>query len=241
MAPALLSRDALLAPSFVGEKRYFIGLDLAPLDYFESGLIILNDQLEIVTFEKHHNDDSILHSLRTFPHAAQAVLVVDPARPIQGVNRWRNELMKFRATQPRHFPPEGEPPLLAARVLPLVAAIQHDTSLQPLFTNNLQTKLAYKLDLPFKARTVAGCRLYQAWLSQKLFIRGLPDKKPFMHALLEAVLAAYTGYTLVKGQEHEDFEIVEGRYPYPQLIAKNPVYWRRPTLRRRLFRYRRKF
>lgn len=235
-----------LAPHDKGLKRLFVGLDIAPLEHFESGLCVLNDKLEVVFWEKYNQNQALLHAITSLGSPSALVIVADMPRPIQGSTRWRNELMKFRGQKPEGFNTTQDPllnPLLAPRSSQLLEALL-EKGYAVACTQNQMTKCHYGFQPPVRTRSMAGCSMMQTWLTEKLWLnvspKHLPSQGALTNTLLEAALAAYCAWHMIQGEEGKHFTLRYGRHGYVSYEAIKPFY-KKASRPKRLFRYRRKF
>ncbi|MFM7469303.1 MAG: hypothetical protein ACKO37_07385 [Vampirovibrionales bacterium] len=240
------SLEAWLGHYEKGLKRLYIGLDIAPLEHFESGLCVLNEKLEIVFWEKYNQNSQLLQAVRSLGSPESVVIVADMPRPIQGSTRWRNELMKFRGQKPTGFNTLQDPllnPLLAPRSTQLLEALL-EAGYSIACTQNQMTKCHYGFQPPLRTRSMAGCAMMQTWLVEKLWLtpspHHLPSQGALTNTLLEAALAAYGAWATCHGEENKHFHLHYGRHGYLSYEAIKPFY-KKGLRAKRLFRYRRKF
>ncbi|MBY0450471.1 MAG: hypothetical protein K2X01_07610 [Cyanobacteria bacterium] len=78
-----------------GDKLAFIGLDLAPSDSLETGLVALDRKRQLMRMDKLSTDDSIIQYLKSYMPLKNCIVMIDVPKNLNIPGKWRQEQMKY--------------------------------------------------------------------------------------------------------------------------------------------------
>ena len=179
---------------------HFVGVDLAPMNTLESGLVVLNRDAEIIRSDKLYKSETILDVLLKLGPANRLVISLDMPKNFGIQSRFQQDEIKHHPL--RLEPWTGQPPIdrFSFRSRQLFDALLEAGSL-PFLGFTHRSKVILNLQIPFKARSPQGCRSLQAKIEQTLPISNLPSNL-LPSSVLDATISAYTAWLTHDVEQH---------------------------------------
>ncbi|MEI7474668.1 MAG: hypothetical protein WCK67_07795 [bacterium] len=206
-------------PTPFHNKFTFIGISLSPLATADSGIAVMDKDLNILRIDKFYNIEDFTQYLSCFGPCDSSVFCIDLPKNIAIVNgKWRYE---SRYTKMFKLRDHGENKFVWAERFSDRGADFCDMlkgeGLDVYRHYSYFTKNSLDLLPPFKARTPSAGRYLQMTIEDKLNIKGIP---PSFLALsgLDAVIAAYAAWKSVNTEENKGFKIL-GDYKEIPIIS----------------------
>jgi len=205
----------------LAQRWTFVGIDMAPNASLESGMAFLDRDLTLLRMDKLYSDDAIIETLKQFGAPHTLIVCLDMPKNLSIPGRFRQEEIKNNAMRldtpiydrdvVERFSPRGV--TLYDRIKELGAL--------PLLTFTPNTKSAFQFFFPYKSRSPQGCRALQSLIDEELGIKNMPNNLA-PSSVLEALIAAYSGWMLMTGTLNEHYSIVKDLNNYFYMMPKTP-------------------
>jgi hypothetical protein len=234
----LLDASPIWSPDNAGQFNLFIGIDLAPNEQLETGIAVMDRNKGILRLDKFYKDTELTGILAHLNAPQNTMVLIDLPRNLQVPSKFRQEELKMHASRMTNLGSTHNE-RFAKRARNLFNTLYSQGYL-PYLTLLNWTKLNYNIFIPFRARSSQGGKALQTALTYQLGISGFPNQQ-VSNSTLEAILAAYTGWSLWKDSSHVECYLdtdgtptVIGRQIVPQSPKKRysrgrRIYTQRPT------------
>lgn len=210
--------------NFTKNKLYYVGLSMASSATLETGVAILDNQLNLVRIDKLYSIDEIKLFFESLSGKDGIIIGVSlPDNNIMLSGKWRIAAKPYRLlSENSEFKEKSWTKQFSDRGSDYCADLQSRG--YELFRYNVSlTKNILKLNSPYKERSPVECKHFQMAIKEKLSINGITSNM-IPAAALEAILGAYTGFCISKGQENVDYKKVSEFNDLPVVTALNSVY-----------------
>jgi hypothetical protein len=194
------------ARASMAQKWWFVGLDLAPSDSLESGIAVLDRKRCLMRMEKLSHDADLLAFLDNLAGSANVMVVLDIPKTLSLTSKWRQQEVRMHPLTLQPTADGGVPSECYANRAKAFYKALEDRGILTFGFFTAHARLRYGLNIPYRHRSSAGCRAMQGSLKQRLGIRDFPSNLA-ASAILDATLAAYTGWLICHGKEAEHFKL----------------------------------
>lgn len=231
-----ICREDIISDDELILKSLFIGVDLAPIDSLETGFAIIDRGKKLFRMDKLNDDKQILSALDNLSAVENVVIALDVPKSLNYPGKWRQQELKMHPLRQRVDVREDVTDRFSKRAW----NFYKECSERGFFIFNFfphHAKLRYNMRIPYKGRTPQGCKAMQALIGEKLGIRNIPTNLA-PSSVLDAMIASYTAWASVFGEDEEDFQFYTdkmGRLYLDPIKVSNPL-----PRRRRLRNYRAK-
>lgn len=189
----------------LGNKWFFVGIDLAPNETLETGVAVLDRQRNLTRMDKIYSDDDILLFLNNLGPASNLIVALDMPKSLSIQGKWRQEEIKMHPLRLIRKS-TGEPTdRFAQRARNLYDSIQSQEMMVFLYYNYV-AKIRYDLTIPFRTRTPQGCRALQALIKTRLAIPNVPTNLA-PSSVLDAMIGSYVSWSIYKGRADKHYEL----------------------------------
>ncbi len=210
----------------MGDKWWFMGVDLAPNDMLETGVVALDRNRTMIRMDKLGSDEQILCFVDSLGPAQNVVVALDIPKNLSIRGRWRQQEVKMfpfrleRSTEMEAFKAleigvdattdgvevledrcsenEAFTNRWAERAWTLYRTLSERGVCVVLYFNHL-AKPRYDLSIPFRTRTPRGCKALQAVIRKHLALSDMPTNLA-PSSVLDAMVGAYTAWSLYQGE-----------------------------------------
>ncbi len=190
----------------LGNKWYFVGIDMAPIENLETGIAVLDRDRRLVRMNKLNTDEQLMLFLRNLAPRDNLIVALDVPKSLSIPSKWRQQQIKMHALQLEAEANDGAP---SDRFAPRAKAFYQAVDEAGIFMVNFFTphaRLRYDLGIPYRNRSPQGCRALQALLRQRLDIKDVPTNLA-PSSVLDAIIGAYAAWSLCHGKEGHDFKL----------------------------------
>jgi len=215
----------------LGQKWWFVGIDLAPTDSLESGVAVLDRTRSLMRMDKFTEDEEMLSLLKNLSCSENILVVMDIPKSLSIQSKWRQQELKMHPLSMRNAPKNSIVP--SERYSERARNFYLELEKMGILTFGFFTphaKLRYNLNIPYRHRSSLGCRALQASVKQSLGIQNLPTNL-VASSVLDAMLAAYTSWLMCYGQEDKHFKLYSDNekrlYIDPLTILAKPARTKR--------------
>ncbi len=219
----------------LGNKWYFVGIDMAPIDNLETGIAVLDRGRNILRMEKLDEDKDLLLFLKNLGPADNIVAALDIPKSLSIPSKWRQQQIKMHPLRllekGPHIPETVPTDRYAQRAKDFYDAVEKQGILIfSFFTPH--AKLRLDVNTPFRHRSPQGCRALQALLKQRLLIPNVPTNLA-PSSVLDAMVGAYMAHMLCHGKESEHFKLYRDD---EERLYLDPLKRLQPTNKRSKYR-----
>jgi hypothetical protein len=217
----LVKRDFIKRnPTPFNNRFTFVGISLSPLATADSGIAVMDKDLNILRIDKFYNIEDFTHYLTSFGPLDSCVFCIDLPKNINMVNgKWRYESRYTKMFKLRDY---GENKFewaerFSDRGTDVCDGLKR-SGLEVYRHYSYFTKTKLDLLPPFKSRTPSAGRYLQLTIEDKLNIKGIP---PSFLALsgLDAVIAAYAAWKSANAEEDKGYKILGNYRDIPIISA----------------------
>jgi hypothetical protein len=223
-----------------------IGISLTPTDSFDSGLVVLSKQRQLLRMDKFMQDAPALQSILTMDaDPANKVVAIDLPKNIAMSAKFRFEkirmhplLNKSRLSSPSTPAGVAKPQdqvfesRYADRLYAFLDALTA-SGVEPVVFSSAQVRQVWQIQPPYRSRSGSYCKALQLALKTHLGVTNMPTQVPAA-TLLDATVAAMVAWSLVytPTEAQQDFYLLEDATDWPslgigELLA--PVSYYRPV------------
>lgn len=182
---------------------------MSPSNQNETGIVMLNNELELLRIDKAFELEDIKLNITNFGHAEKTIVCVDLPRNITLLNgKWRIE-SKFNKTfnvNCKYAPKQDWTNRFCDRGSDLCGKLKKE-GFDVFRYNSFFTKNALNIIPPFKSRSPAACKYLQMLIKDKLHILGVPSNMIPLSGL-DAIIGAYTAYHMMLGKKGETYNFI---------------------------------
>jgi hypothetical protein len=213
-------------------KMFFIGIALGDNTTNETGVVVLNRNLDLIRVDKLFTNQEIENFLATNPGTYESIICISlPINTMQLNSKWRQEAKSLHAFK---LHTSAEDMLWTDRIA------ERGKDLYEMFQSSGISVYRYHVHLskmrlnllpPFKIRSQPGCKYLQTVIKDHLSVNNLPSNL-LPIASLDAIVGAYTGWKMATDKEdigysyldsHKDQRVVLPIKPNPRPIEKQEV------------------
>lgn len=200
-------------------KEYFVGISLGSAATVESGIAILDKDLNLLRVDKAFNLSDLQLFIKTVAPIENVIICIDLPRNASMINgKWRLEakntnafklnnldLAKFNWAE--RFSDRG------TELCNTLTSMNADFyRYYCYFTKNI-----LMMNSPYKARTPAACKYLQLSIKDTLKVSGIPSNLIALSGL-EAIIGAYTSWRISNSKENEGYKQI-GVYKNVPIIS----------------------
>jgi hypothetical protein len=215
----------------MGQKWWFVGIDLAPTDTLESGVVALDRTRSLMRMDKFTEDDEILAFLKNLSCSENILVVMDIPKSLSIQSKWRQQELKMHPLSIRNSEKSATVP--TERYCDRAQNFYAELEKLGILTFGFFTphaKLRYNLNIPYRHRSSLGCRALQSSVKQCLGIQNIPSNL-VASSVLDAMIAAYTAWLCCYGKEEKHFKLYSDNekrlYIDPLAVLASPTKSRR--------------
>ena len=177
-------------------KWFFVGIDLAPNDGLETGVVVLNRHKEMMRMDKLTTDEQIICFVESLEPMANVVVAIDVPKSLDIDGKWRQQEVKMFPLRlnPTELHPPGEK--FTNRCSQRAWTLYHKLTERGACVFhyfNHHAKPRFELDIPFRTRTPRGCRALQAVIKTRLQLDDMPNNLA-PSSVLDAMIGSYTAW-----------------------------------------------
>lgn len=176
-------------------KWHFVGIDLAPIDSLETGIVVIDRDRTILRMEKVEHDKEIFHFIENLGPKDGLIIALDIPKSLSFTSKWRQQQIKMH---PLRFLHKDQDAFAHSRFSKRASDIyQHLSNKGFLIINFFShyAKLRYGLNIPFRSRSPQGCRAMQALIKERLKIQPLSSHLA-PSSVLDAMIGAYLAWSI---------------------------------------------
>ncbi len=190
-------------------KHYFIGISLSPISNTETGIAVLDKNMQIITLDKAFSVQDIYHFLDNFPSLKNSVITVSMADDVSLLNsKWKVIAKKFQflANNDNFANRNNWKQKHTNRGCELF--LQYKKSGIDIFRFSLsELKKTLSLSGIYKERSSADCKYLQNALKVKFFMENIMSNM-LPASQLEAILGGILAHKIYYGEETIDYKIL---------------------------------
>lgn len=211
-------KESLIRKTPIQNKQFFIGIALGSNSTTETGIVIIDRNLELLRVDKLYTNPEVHSFLNNFNGLSDSLvmLALAPFTPLLN-SKWR---INERYIHAFSLHESAEDMKWANRYSERGKEI-YDTLVElgiETYRFNAQlAKQSLHLEPPFKERSQPGCKYLQTMIKEYLNIRNLPSNL-IPIASLEAIIGGYTGWLMATGKENEDYKFIEPFNDQPMVL-----------------------
>ncbi len=201
------------------EKFCFIGLSIGSAGSMESGIAVLDRNLNLVKTDKAYNLSEIKLSIQNISPAQNTILCIDlPKNIMLLTGKWRIE---SKQTQVLKEINEGKKSLwkkrFSDRGSELCAHFQ-EAGMEIYRYNSTYTKSLLRLTPPYKSKSPAACKFLQNIIEEKLHIIDMPANLLPLPSL-NAIIGAFIGWKTYSSKENVGYKQIGIQKNIPVITA----------------------
>lgn len=193
-------------PTPLKNKQFFIGVALGENSLAETGISIINRNLELIFVDKLFSNQDVIHAINNFNGTTDSIVMLSLApTPEDLASKWRTEERQIHAFS---LYESAENMLWTGRFSERGNEIYHTLNKFGVstFRYNIHiAKMTLNLHPPFKMRSQPGCKYLQTVIQDGLSVNNLPSNLIPISSL-DALIGAYTGWLLATSQEEEGYK-----------------------------------
>lgn len=187
-------------------KSYFIGISIAHAATEETGIAVLDNDLNLLRLDKIYRLNDIKFFLENFTGKNGAVIAADiPPNQMFLIGKWRQEAKHYQSFSvgTSYNSDQQWSKRQSTRGTELCTKLTED-GYRVIRYNYAYSKQAMGLATPLQESTPMACKYLQDMLKEKLGITGVPTNMMPLSSL-KAVIGAYIAWETQNGVENEDF------------------------------------
>jgi hypothetical protein len=202
---------------FVG-KKYFVGISLGSAATTETGIAIIDRDLNLLRVDKAFNLNDLQSYIKNLASPDSIIVCIDLPKNTNLINgKWRIEAKGINAFKlnfedskfnwAERFSNRG------TDLCNFLTSLNIDTyRYYCYFTKNI-----LQLNSPFKSRSPADCKFLQMSIKDNLKILGIPSNLIALSGL-DAIIGAYTGWKVATSLENDGYKYI-GKYKDIPIIS----------------------
>ena len=192
-----------------GIKMYFVGISLSPSVATESGIAVIDRNLNLIRVDKVFNLNEISPYVKTIAPTSNMVVCVDlPRNLVMNNGKWRHDAkntttLKVNGMDHNKYPwierfsDRGQE----------ICDNMNNSGIDVFRYYGYYTKNMLKLVPPFKSRSPAACKYLQMIIQNNLKISGIPSNLVPLSGL-DAMIGAYTAFKIATGRQNIDYKCI---------------------------------
>ncbi len=195
-------------PKIQKEKFCFIGLSIGSAGSTESGVAVIDRDLNLVKTDKVYNLSEIKQVVSNIAPFENSILCVDlPKNIMLLTGKWRIESKQTQVLALKNI--EGSPKALwKKRYSDRGSELCHyfkNNGMDVFRYNSYYTKNMLKISPPYKSRSPAACKFLQNILEEKLKISNIPSNLLPLPSL-NSIVGAFIGWKIATSQENKGYK-----------------------------------
>lgn len=203
------------------EKFCFIGLSIGAAGSVESGISVLDRDLNLIKTDKAYNLSEIKLLISNISPPQNAILCIDlPKNIMMLTGKWRIEskqtqVLYEKTTESRkkdlwkkRFSDRGSE----------LCAHFTEIGMEVYRFNSSFTKNMLKLNAPYKSRSPAACKFMQNILEEKLHISNMPTNLLPLPSL-NSIIGAFVAWEIAMGEENTHYKQIGSHKDFPVISA----------------------
>ena len=198
-----------LACTPIKNKQFFIGIALGDNTTVETGIAILNRNLELIRVDKLFTNKEIINYLNNFPGTVDSIICMSlAANTLQPNSKWRQNDKNIHPFSLHSAAEDLQwTDRFTERGKDLYSAF-NESGVQAFRYHIHLSKVRLNLIPPFKNRSQPGCKYLQTVIKDALSIDNLPNNL-IPIASLDAIIGAYTGWKMATDEEDIGYSFIE--------------------------------
>lgn len=192
-------------PAPLCNKMFFIGIALGDSTMSETGIAVLDRNLNLIRVEKFFSNNELEFFFKTFNSTKDSITCLSLApNPLHLSSRWRQDEKNIHVFQ---LYESAEDMLWTGRFSDRGNELYSNLNTLgfPAFRFNIHLcKLRLNLIPPFKMRSQPGCKYLQTSIKDQLSVNNLPNNL-LPISVLDAIIGAYSGWKAATGKEDIDY------------------------------------
>jgi predicted nuclease with RNAse H fold len=190
----------------IEQQCLFVGLDLAPNEILESGLVVMDRSRTLVRIDKLYSDTSIVQAIASLGPCHNTVVAIDMPKNLEISGKFRHEELKWHPFRMQQSFTGQEP---TDRFSPRARSIYDRLSeegVNPMLCFTYNAKVSFALQTPYRSRSPQGCRALQNMIKEVLSLENMPvNLSP--SSVLDAMIAGYCAWLLAQGKDGEHYSL----------------------------------
>jgi hypothetical protein len=188
------------------KKFYYIGLSISHAATEETGIAVLDNDLNLLRLDKIYRLNDIKFFLENFCGKNGAVIAADiPLNQMFLIGKWRQEAKHYKSmTIGTSYKSDQQWSKRQSTRGSELCTQLHEEGYKVIRYNFLYSKQVMGLVTPLQENTPMACKYLQDMLKEKLAIKNIPTNMMPLSSL-KAVVGAYIAWETQNGVENEDF------------------------------------
>ena len=188
---------------FQNNKKYFLGLSLAPNSNYDSGVAVLDENLNVIHLDKLYSDEDIRHFFKNYNSINETIFAVSLAQDNTLLTgKWRMMAKGYKQIEDKFDINSNN---WTNRLTKRISNFLKDLSYEgyPVFRYyNFQLRQAFGLCPNYPERTSIDCKSLQTALKYKFNVTSLPENM-LPASNLEAILGAIFAKNIADGKKYK--------------------------------------
>jgi len=188
-------------------KLCFVGVSLGESGSVETGIAIIDRELNLLRVDKSYNLSELKLNLASIAPPESIVACVGMPRNMMMLNgKWRIESKLTRSFKLGNFESSkySWTQRFSDRGSELCKAFRED-GMEVFRYNCDYTKNTLQINPPYRSRTPAACKYLQMIIERRLNISGMPSNLIPLPAM-NAIIGAYTAWKMATGKENREYK-----------------------------------
>lgn len=188
------------------KKFYYIGLSISHAATEETGIAVLDNELNLLRLDKIYRLNDIKFFLDNFCGKNGAVIAADiPVNQMFLIGKWRQEAKHYKSmTIGTSYKSDQQwSKRQSTRGSELCTGLKED-GYNVIRYNYVYSKQVMGLSTPLQENTPMACKYLQDMFKEKLAIKNIPTNMMPLSSL-KAVVGAYIAWMIQNGVENEDY------------------------------------
>lgn len=187
----------------------FAGVDLAPNETLETGLVTMNRNRELLRVDKLYSNDSVKQALESLGPPQNTLVILDMPKNLEIPGKFRHEEIKWHAFRlERDYLRAKKTDRFSPRARDLYDELT-ELGYSCLLSFSYNAKVAFGLHIPYKSRSPHGCRALQSKIKEELKLDNMPvNLAP--SSVLDAMVGAYSAWLVYSGLEGVNYRLFLG-------------------------------
>ncbi|MEM0951252.1 MAG: hypothetical protein AAGI66_03800 [Cyanobacteria bacterium P01_H01_bin.74] len=190
-------------------KCVFVGVDLAPVDTLETGVVVIDAKRNILQRDKLDSNEKVMRLLTEISAPENMVVALDLPKSLLIASKWRQQQIKMHPLTLNKDELMGLPAVTKAWYAQRARALFKSARENNQFIFGFfapHAKLRFGLTTPFRNRSPNGCRALQNNIRQYLNLNGLSENLA-PSSVLDAAIGAYSAWLLCHGREKIHYQL----------------------------------
>lgn len=201
-------------------KFCFVGVSLGESGSSETGIAVLDRELNLVRIDKSYNLSELKQNLsKIAPFETTIACVALPRNMMMMNGKWRIESKHMQVLKAGHF--ESSKYAWAQRFSDRGSELCKNLTeegMEVFRYNCSYTKNILGINPPYRSRTPAACKYLQMVIENQFNISGMPTNLIPLPAM-NAVIGAYTAWKIIESQENEGYKQIGTHKQIPVISA----------------------